>query len=147
MPGPADLSLELARYDFRLPPLLEDDEVEDILGRIEALVSWASDLKSYALQAALGGKEWKGWKLVAGRSTRRYTDEAAVAAAVTRAGFDPYEHRVLGITAMTSLLGRKRFAELLKGLVEKPPGKPVLVPDTDKRPALAIASAADDFQE
>jgi hypothetical protein len=143
----AQLSLELARYDFRLPPLLEDEEVEEVLGKLDALISWASDLKGYALQAALGGKEWKGWKLVAGRSTRRYTDEAAVADTVTRAGFDPYEHRVLGITAMTSLLGRKRFAELLEGLVEKPPGKPVLVPDTDKRPAVAIPSAADDFQE
>jgi hypothetical protein len=143
----AQLSLELARYDFRLPPLLEDEEVEEVLGKLDALISWASDLKGYALQAALGGKVWKGWKLVAGRSTRRYTDEAAVADAVTRAGFDPYEHRVLGITAMTSLLGRKRFAELLEGLLEKPPGKPVLVPDTDKRPAVAIPSAADDFQE
>ncbi|NLH96929.1 MAG: DUF2800 domain-containing protein, partial [Clostridiaceae bacterium] len=50
----------------------EDDEVEDILARIDALVSWANDIKTYALQAALGGKEWNGWKLIEGRSIRKY---------------------------------------------------------------------------
>jgi len=88
----AERNLELARYDFKLPPLLEDDEVEDILGKIDSLISWANDIKNYALQTALGGKQWNGWKLVEGRSNRRYTDEAAVADAVSAAGFDRY-HR------------------------------------------------------
>jgi len=141
----AERNLELARYDFKLPPLLEDDEVEDILGKIDGLISWASDIKDYALQAALGGKQWNGWKLVEGRSNRRYTDEAAVADAVSAAGFDPYERKVLGITAMTSLLGKKRFEEVLGSYIEKPPGKPTLVPNTDKRPR--IQTADDDFSE
>ncbi len=141
----AERNLELARYDFKLPPLLEDDEVEDILGKIDALVSWASDIKDYALQAALGGKQWDGWKLVEGRSNRRYTDETAVVAAVSKAGLDPYEHKVLGITAMTSLLGKKRFDEVLGDYIEKPSGKPTLVPESDKRPA--IHTAQHDFSE
>ena len=141
----AERNLELARYDFKLPPLLEDDEVEDILGKIDALVSWASDIKDYALQAALGGKQWNGWKLVEGRSNRRYTDEASVVEAVSTAGFDPYERKVLGITAMTSLLGKKRFEEVLGGFIEKPPGKATLVPENDKRPA--INTAQQDFSE
>ncbi|HHX72091.1 MAG TPA: DUF2800 domain-containing protein, partial [Clostridiales bacterium] len=120
----AERNLELARYDFKLPPLVEDDEVEDILGKIDSLISWANDIKNYALQTALGGKQWNGWKLVEGRSNRRYTDEAAVADAVSAAGFDPYERKVLGITAMTSLLGQKRFEEVLGGYIEKPQGKP-----------------------
>jgi len=141
----AERNLELSRYDFKLPPLLEDDEVENILGKIDGLISWASDIKDYALQAALGGKQWNGWKLVEGRSNRRYTDEAAVADAVSAAGFDPYERKVLGITAMTSLLGKKRFEEVLGSYIEKPPGKPTLVPNTDKRPR--IQTADDDFSE
>ena len=141
----AERNLELARYDFKLPPLLEDDEVEDILGKIDSLISWANDIKNYALQTALGGKQWNGWKLVEGRSNRRYTDEAAVADAVSAAGFDPYERKVLGITAMTSLLGQKRFEEVLGGYIEKPLGKPTLVPESDKRPA--IATAQQDFSE
>jgi hypothetical protein len=141
----AEHNIELAQYDFKLPPLLEDDEVEDILGKIDGLISWANDIKDYALQAALGGKQWNGWKLVEGRSNRRYTDEAAVADAVSAAGFDPYERKVLGITAMTSLLGKKRFEEVLGGYIEKPQGKPTLVPESDKRPA--IHTAQQDFSE
>jgi hypothetical protein len=69
--------MALAQYDFKLPPLLEDSEVEDVLSKIGLLVSWANDIKAYALQAALGGKEWKGWKLVEGRSIRKYKNEDA----------------------------------------------------------------------
>ena len=141
----ADYAMQLARYDFADPDVLEDEDIEDILARADTLTSWASDVKDYALRQALSGKEWKGWKLVEGRSNRKYTDEDAVAEAVQKAGFDPYEKKLLGITAMTQTLGRKRFNELLGGLVMKPTGKPVLVPESDKRPAMNTAK--DDFKE
>lgn len=141
----AEANMELAKYDFKLPPLLEDDEVEDILGKIDALVSWASDIKEYALQAALGGKEWDSWKLVEGRSNRKYVNDETVAKTVEQAGYDPYEHKVMGITAMEKTLGKAKFAELLDGLIEKPQGKPTLVPASDKRPA--INNAKHDFME
>jgi hypothetical protein len=141
----AEENMALAKLDFKRPPLLEDDEIEGILGKIDALVSWASDIKDYALQAALGGKRWQGWKLVEGRSNRKYVNEDAVAKAVESAGFDPYEHKVMGITAMEKTLGKAKFSELLGGLVEKPQGKPTLVPEGDKRPA--INTAADDFAD
>ncbi|MBT9173132.1 MAG: hypothetical protein DDT21_01522 [Syntrophomonadaceae bacterium] len=141
----AERNLELARYDFKLPPLLEDDEVEDILGKIDGLISWANDIKDYALEAALGGKQWDGWKLVESRSNRRYTNETVVANTVSSAGFDPYDHKVLGVTAMQKLLGKSRFDELLAAYIEKPQGKPTLVPESDKRPA--INSAQQDFNE
>lgn len=141
----AERNTELARYDFKLPPLLTDDEVEDILGKIDDLVSWASDIKDYALQTAVSGKKWHGWKLIEGRSNRRYTNEMTVAAAVSAAGYDPYEHKVLGITAMASLLGKKQFEEVLGSYIEKPQGKPTLVPESDKRPS--IYTAQQDFNE
>ena len=140
-----EANLELARYDFKLPPLLTDEDIEDILSRVDALVSWASDIKEYALQQAVSGKEWHGWKLVEGRSNRRYTNEAAVIQTVSNAGFDPYERKLLGITAMQKLLGKARFDELLTAYIEKPQGKPTLVPESDKRPAMNTAK--NDFME
>ena len=119
--------------------------MEAILGRIDELISWAGDTKTYALQAALGGKVWGGWKLVAGRSVRKYKSDDAVAQAVQAAGYDPYEQKLKGITAMEKALGKARFTELLGGLVEKPPGRPTLVPVDDKRPA--INTAEQDFKE
>ncbi len=141
----AEYNMELAKYDFQLPPLLTDEDIEIILDRIDGLVSWVNDIKEYALQAAVGGKEWHGWKLVEGRSNRRYTDENVVASTVTAAGFDPYERKVLGVTAMTSLLGKKRFEEVLGGYIEKPQGKPTLVPESDRRPVMNTAK--NDFNE
>ncbi len=134
-----------ARYDFQAPALLDDAEIADILGKVDVLTSWAADVKEYALQQAVSGKQWFGWKLVEGRSNRRYTDEAAVTQAVTNAGFDPYERKVLGITAMQKMLGKSRFEELLAPYIEKPQGKPTLVPESDKRPAMNTAK--NDFME
>lgn len=141
----AEANLALARYDFEEPPLLEDEEIADILGKVDALTAWAADVKEYALQQAVSGKEWSGWKLVEGRSNRKYTNDAIVAAAVESAGFDPYERKVLGITAMQKMLGKSRFEELLASYIEKPQGKPTLVPESDKR--LAMNTAKNDFME
>ena len=141
----AEVNLALARYEFQSPALLDDEEIADILGKVDALTAWAADVKEYALQQAVSGKEWTGWKLVEGRSNRKYTNDAVVAAAVESAGFDPYERKVLGITAMQKLLGKSRFEELLAPYIEKPQGKPTLVPESDKRPAMNTAKS--DFME
>lgn len=140
----ARTNLELAKYDFLEPPLLSDDEVEDILGKIDSFISWANDIKDYAFKSALEGKRWNGWKLVEGRSVRKYTDENIVATVVSNAGYDPYEKKLLGITEMQKLLGKTKFNELLGEFVNKPHGKPTLVPMSDKR--MEISTAASDFE-
>ena len=141
----AEANLALARYEFQTPALLADEEIADILGKVDALTAWASDVKEYALQQAVSGTAFPGWKLVEGRSNRRYTSETAVAAAVEGAGFDPYERKVLGITAMQKLLGKSRFEELLAPYIEKPQGRPTLVRSSDKRPEWNTAK--NDFME
>ena len=141
----AEANMELARYDFQAPALLEDAEIAEILSKVDALVAWATDVKEFALQQAISGKDWPGWKLVEGRSNRKYTSEEAVVTAVKEAGFDPYDRKVLGVTAMQKLLGKSRFEELLAPYIEKPQGKPTLVPETDKRPAMNTAKT--DFME
>ena len=141
----AEANLALAQYEFKLPPLLTDEDIEDILAKVDELVAWASDIKEYALQQAISGKSWSGWKLVEGRSNRKYVNDSVVADVVEHAGFDPYERKVLGVTAMQKLLGKSRFDELLSPYIEKPQGKPTLVPESDKRPAMSTAAA--DFNE
>mgnify|MGYP001029344687 CR=1 FL=1 len=141
----AEYNLELARYDFEMPPVLDDTEISVILGKIDSLVSWASDIKEHALQQALSGVHYDGFKVVEGRANRKYSDEAAVAAVVAEAGYDPYEKKVLGITAMTSLLGKKKFEEVVGSYIVKPQGKPALAPESDKRPAMN--TAYEDFSE
>ncbi|MDO4306943.1 MAG: DUF2800 domain-containing protein [Eubacteriales bacterium] len=146
----AEYNLELAKYDFAMPDTLEDAEIAAILEKADELAAWAADVKEFALQQALGGVKYAGFKVVEGRSNRKYTDEDAVADTVKKAGYDPYEPKLLGITAMEKLLGKKQFAKLLSGLVEKPQGKPALVPESDKRQEMNIdkaASAAEDFKE
>ena len=143
----AEYNLMLAQYDFAPPDMLEDTEIEAILEKVEALTAWAADVKEYALSQALAGKQWTGYKVVEGKSNRKYTDENAVAAAVKAIGKNPYsEPDILGITAMTKLLGgKKKFDELLSKYVCKPQGKPTLVPDSDKRKAWN--QAQEDFKE
>ena len=143
----ADANLALAQYEFAPPAELSGSEIADVLTRIPQLKTWAADVEAYALaQAANQGKHWNGFKLVAGRSIRKYTDETKVAAAAEAAGYaDIYDTRLITLTAMERLMGKKTFNEVLGDLVVKPVGKPTLVPDTDKRPALDIHSAQTEF--
>ena len=139
----AEANLALAQHDFKLPPTLSDEEIAVILDQLDDLTSWAADIREYALTAALSGTHFEGWKLVEGRANRRYTNEEAVAQAVIGSGHDPYERKLLGITAMEKLLGKKQFTILLSDLVERTQGKPTLVPASDKRPEMK--NAKNDF--
>ena len=139
----AKANLALAREDFALPPELSNAEVAEILTKVDQIIAWCTDIKDYALDSALKGESFQGFKLVYGRSIRKYSDKDKVAEIVKAEGLDPYQHKVLGITDMTKLLGKKKFEELLAGLVIKPEGKPTLVPESDKRPAMAQS----DFSE
>lgn len=142
----AEANLALAQYEFMAPALLTNDEIADILKRAEELDRWVSDILSYALdQAENHGVKFPGYKLVEGRSVRKYADEGAVASTLSENGYTEeqiYEKVLLGITKMEKLLGKKRFAELLDSLVIKPAGKPCLVPESDKRPEINSTAAA-----
>lgn len=142
----AEYNLQLARYDFAMPDKLTDTEIETILATADQLTAWVADVKEYALRQALSGKQWHGYKVVAGKSNRKYTNPAAVAAAVQAYGKNPYkEPELLGVTAMQQLLGRTQFEALLGSLTEKPQGKPTIVPCSDKRSEWS--NAQEDFNE
>ena len=140
----SEYHMRLAERDFRQPDLLSDEEIADILPVAESLHSWVQDLLSYATQEAVGGKSWPGYKLVAGRSVRRYTSEAEVIKAATEAGYtDIYKTTLLGVGDLEKRMGRKRFSEVLGRYVIKPTGAPTLVPESD--PRKPYSDAASDF--
>lgn len=141
----ARVNMEMAQYEFRKSSLLTDKEVVEILRRIDELTSWASDVKNFALEQAVRGKQWPGWKVVEGRSNKKYTDEGAVAQVVKNAGYNPYDEKIMGITNMIKMLGKEKFNELLGDFVERPHGKPTLVPEDDNR--LRMNTAKEDFKE
>ncbi len=145
----AEAKLNLAKYEFALPPLLTDDEIEEILSKLDDLAKWASDIMAYATDSAINhGKQWTGFKVVEGRSVRKYTDDTAVAEAAKAAGYmDIYKQSLITLTEMERLMGKEQFAEVLGGLIQKPPGKLTLVPDSDKRQAIEISNVHNDFKE
>ena len=145
----AEEKLQLARFEFAPPPLLSDEEIEDILTKLDDLTKWASEIQAYAQDAAVNhGKAWKGFKLVATRTNRKYTDEEAVIQAAKDAGYtDIFKKSLIPITEMEKLMGKKNFTSILGSLVEKPQGRPTLVPETDKRPALKKTGAGEEFTE
>lgn len=141
----AEYNLSIAKDDFRKPPLLSDEEIGNVLRRADELQHWVKDVGDYALEQALAGKQYDGWKLVEGRSVRKYADDLKVAEALKAAGYDEamlYERKLYGISAMEKIVGKKRLTETLGDLIMKPAGKPVLVPESDKREAINTAEAA-----
>lgn len=144
----ADEKLRLARDEFKLPPLLKDEEIEEILFAIPDLTKWANEIMSYATDAAVNhGKQWDGFKLVEGRSVRKYKNEHEVAQAAKNAGYkDIYRQSLIPLTEMQKLMGKQQFEEILGGLIIKPQGKPTLVPNTDKRKAIEITNAKNEFK-
>lgn len=137
----ANENMKLAALEFAVPALLTDDEIEDILLKVDGLVEWANDVKVYALHSAISGKKWTGFKLVEGRAVRKYSDNVKVANQVKQAGYDPYEKKLLGLTDMQKMLGKSKFNELLGSYLVKPIGKPTLVLESDKRPEFNPAKA------
>ena len=143
----AEEKLRIAEEEFKLPPLLTDNEIESILPMLPDITKWANDISAYALEMAVSrGKEWNGYKVVEGRSIRKYADEDAVAEAAKQNGYtDVYRKSLITLTEMQKLMGKKKFEEILGSLIIKPPGKPTLVPITDKRQAMNVSDAKNDF--
>lgn len=138
----SEYHMSLAARDFKEPDLLSDEEIADILPVAESLNSWVQDLLAYATQEAVIGKTWPGYKLVAGRSIRKYTSEAEVIKAATEAGYtDIYKTSLLGVGDLEKRMGKKAFNEVLGKYIVKPVGAPTLVPETDPRKPYANAAS------
>lgn len=143
----AERKLELAKFDFKKPAQLEPDEISEILEQAEALAKWATLVKDYALDEAINkGTVFPGYKVVEGRSNRAFSiDDTLIAGQLIASGYNEdsfYPRKLISLGAMEKYLGKKDFQKILGEYVIKPTGKPTLVPETDKRPALNSSDAA-----
>lgn len=139
--------MSLAKYDFKKSPLMSPEEISDVLTRGPLFKNWITAVEEHALIEALNNKtKYPGFKLVEGRSNRKYLDEQKVIKVLTTKGkmkrADIVKEKVLGITELTKLIGKLQFDNLLSSLLIKPPGAPTLVVETDKRPEYNSSEAA-----
>lgn len=146
----AEEALNIARGDFAsMPPLLTDDEIaEEVLPKLDIIEKWCKRVKEYALNMALDGHKWKGYKLVEGGSNRKVTDENALINRLLSSGYDINDVtnlKIKGITELEKTVGKKKFEELAGEYIVKPAGAPTLVPESDKR--AEYNSAEHDFKE
>jgi Protein of unknown function (DUF2800) len=143
----AEKNLELAQYEFQKPPTMDNSDIAYVLSKVDELVNWASDVKEFALEQALKGEEFEGFKVVEGKSNRKYTDVEVISTTLEENGytdiFKPKE--LLTLTNMEKLVGKKKLTELVGKYIVKPVGKPTLAPITDKRDPYNPAKA--DFLE
>ena len=120
-----------------------------ILPLLSTFKTWLTGVEEYSLEQALNGVQYQGFKIVEGRSIRKITNPTAVMELLGNEGFakeayiKPTELR--SITDLEKLIGKKRFGTICAEYINKPQGKPTLVPESDKRPAFN--QAADDFKD
>lgn len=136
-------------FGGKLPPLLSDSEVADILSRIDPLVKYAEKIKAYALQTILDGGEIPGYKAVEGRSTRAFADMETAFQTLTESGIDDallWHREPFTLAQIEKQIGKRQFEELVSAQVIRQPGKPTVVPESDKRPDIRQASAENDFK-
>ena len=147
----ANAMLSLEEFGGKLPPELSDTEVGVALARARTLEAWIHTLEEYAMEACLDGRDIPGFKVVASRANRTWTDQGAAFLAAQKHGIPEtmlYERKPIALTAVEKLMGKKEFEATMKPFITIPPGKPTLVPDTDKRPAITgRPTAAEDFGE
>ncbi len=132
------------------PALLSDSEIGEMLGKVNELTRWAEQMKQYALEQILTGREIEGWKAVEGRAIRAFTDTDAAFSAIISAGTPEemlYERKPLTLAQIEKMLGKKEFASIAGNFISFPQGKPTLVPNTDKRPAISIKKIFEENQE
>ena len=147
----ARMNLEASKFEMKAGALLSDTEVGEALKMAQDLAKWAEDLKEYALTESLKGKIISGWKAVEGRSVRAFKDTDLAIKTIVDSGIDEallYERKQLTLAQIEKLLGAKQFKELVGELVEKAPGKPTLVLETDKREKIVNRiTAEEDFND
>ena len=130
---------------MKLPPQLSNDEIGVLLKQAQFLKSWVNKLEAYAQGELLAGRDVPGWKLVEGRSLRTIRDIDAAYEALCAAGYPEaalYRMQPLPLGELEKILDKDQ-KKILDAYIVKPPGKPTLVPEDDKRPAISSAAAAE----
>jgi len=147
----AKQSLEVAKEEFSDPKVLTDNQLIEAYKKFSTISSWMKEVSSYLLAEALAGKTWPEHKLVQGRSNRVWTDTERIEEILKKKKFSRKDYlsqpSLLGIGAIEKLVGKDKFHSMFESLYDKPPGKPTLVPETDRRPEFSVSDAKSDFSE
>lgn len=116
------------------PLLLSDEEIVDLIGKIDKYKSWIESVNKYVYDRAIQGHKWEGYKLVAGRSSRVITDEAKIRQALLNEFLEDevLNIKLKGIGDLEKLLGKKVFSARFGDAIESRPGAPKLVPESAK---------------
>lgn len=124
----------------RKPELMTDAEIEELLPKLDGIISYCEDVKAYCLKKAIeNGKKWKGYKLVESVTKRKITDEVAVAKILTELGYQPYAPtRLKSISDLQKMVGKTQLNEIIGQYIVKPKGQTVLAPATDAREEIFI---------
>lgn len=125
----------LADFDEKPEPLLlSDEEIVDLIAKIDTYKSWIESVNKYVYDRAIQGHKWKGYKLVAGRSSRVITDEAKVRQELLNEFLEDevLNIKLKGIGDLEKLLGKKVFSARFADVVQSRPGAPKLVPESAK---------------
>lgn len=144
--------LSVAKYEFKAPDFLSDEEISDIMTRAPQFQEWINSVVEYANSKAIKeNKIWPGYKLVHSVSRRKWDDEDKVITAIYARIPEATEDQILttklkSITELEKVFGKKRISESLGDVIIKPEGKPTLVPNSDKRPAIGVEEAISDFK-
>lgn len=145
----AQKNTALAKHEFKDPQLLSDKQLIDIYKQIPMLIDWANSVGEFLLHKATSGEKVEGYKLVEGQSRRRWVDESEVQAKLKEEGYpeDSYNTTKLkGISDIEKLVGKKAFPTMFEGMVIKPQGNPILVPEGDPRPEYkSVEQAKQEF--
>jgi len=139
----ADYNSELAKLDFRDPPLLSEDELNNVLLKAQDLKTWVNDVEDFALNRAVHeNKIPVGFKLSTSVTHRKITDQTLAAKVLLEKGLDQtaiFEPvKLKSIATLEKLAPKGQIVSWLGELVQRPEGQPKLVRDS--------ANAADDFK-
>ena len=145
----ASEALSIVRYGFDTPNVISDDDIPGILKVLDVAEEWCKDIRAYALNQALNGQRYYGWKLVRGRrGSRAFTDEEKVREQLNRAGFTNEQiekHGLKSPSEIEKIIGKNAFDALIGNYVSQSQGSLVLVTEDDKRPEYASADV--DFSD
>lgn len=150
-PALATQALTVAQADFADFAEIKPDEVVEsvsiekvtnVYNQLPLLKSFIKAVEARVYDTLASGGQIDGYKLVKGRRSRDWENELQAVKTLKKLGVDPYEMKLL-TPAKAEKQTDKEGKEAIKNLVTFTEGKPSIVKETDKRPA--ITTAVDDF--
>jgi hypothetical protein len=128
----SDFNTELAKLEFKDPPLLDDDEVSLVLTKAQNLRTWVNDVEDFALSRAVEQNVIPpGYKLSTSVTHRKISDQQLAATVLVEKGMDPVviweQPKLKSIAALEKLGPKGQVTAWLGDLVQRPEGSPKLV--------------------